>query len=89
MWAELGFFKDDYGVDVLDGEIFFVEEVGGVFEKLHAVGVFPLRIGVGKVGADVAESRCSEKGVAECVGDDVAVGVAGGAFVEGQMRCRR
>ena len=71
---------------MLDGKFFFVQQARGVFQKLHAVGIFPVRIGVGKVRADVAESSGTEKRIAERVGNYVAIGVAGGSFVKGQCK---
>jgi hypothetical protein len=83
--AEFGALKDDDGIDVFDGEMFFVEEFAGVLEEQKAVRALPFGIGVGKVGADVAKASGAKKGVAERVGYHVAVGMAYWAFVEGDF----
>jgi hypothetical protein len=82
MGAELGAFEDDDGVNMFDGEMFFVEEFAGVLEKLQAVGTLPLWIGVREMGADVSEARGTEQSVAKRVGYNVAIGMADGAFIE-------
>jgi hypothetical protein len=85
MGAQLGAFEDDHGIDVLDGKMFFVEKLTGVLEEEEAVGVLPLGIAVREVGADVPEASGAEKSVAKRVGKDVAIGMADGAFIEGDF----
>ena len=51
-------------------------------EEREAVGALPLRIGIGKVAADVAEAGGAENRVGGRVAGDVAVGVAERARVE-------
>src|SRR5258706_9075366 len=82
MRAELWLFGDDHCVQMRYMELFFSEKFARMFQKSQAGDVFPLRIGVRKMCADVAESRGAEQRVANCVGQRVAVGVSHWAFVK-------
>jgi hypothetical protein len=64
VWAEFRLFKDDDGVYVLDGKMFFIEEFAGVFEEDEAIGILPFGIGVWKMRPDIAESGGAEERVA-------------------------
>jgi hypothetical protein len=67
---------------MIDAEFSLVEKFARVLEEEKAVRAFPLGIGVWKVRADVAEASGAKKRIAKRVGEDVAIGVADGAFIE-------
>ena len=80
--TKLGAFADHHRIDVNDAETASFEQLAGVLEEKEAGRVLPLRICVREMRADVAEGGGTEKRVAECVAEDVSVGMADGAFVE-------
>src|SRR6476646_1395704 len=80
--TQLRLFQDDDGIDVLDGEVFFVEQFLGVLEKKKTVRAFPFWIGVRKMRADIAETSGAEHRVTERMRQNVAVGVSDGTFVK-------
>jgi hypothetical protein len=80
MRAELWFFQDNHGIDVLDMYALFVEKFLRVLQEFQAVGVFPPRIAVRKMSADVTERRCAEHSVTQGVSENVTIGMADGTF---------
>ena len=83
--TELWFFGDDNGIDVLDGEVFFVEKLAGVLEEEEAVGTLPFAIAIGKVGADIAKTSGAKERVAKGMREHIAIGMANGPFVKGEF----
>src|SRR5882762_6416039 len=82
MRAELWAFQNDDSVDMFNGEVFFVEKFARVLQEEKAICALPLGIGIGKMRADVSQTRRAQQRVAECVGHYVAVGMSHGALVE-------
>src|SRR5882672_12939718 len=82
MRAQLRFFGDDHCIHVRNLEPLFSEKFANALEKSQAGGVFPFRIGVREMCADVAESRGAKQRVANCVSQRVAVGVPHGSLVK-------
>src|SRR5262249_46997694 len=85
MRAELRLLGNHHGIDVLDREAFFVEQLSRVLQKHQAVRALPLRIGVREVCADVAESRGAKQRVAERVSEHVSIGMTHWAFFEREL----
>ena len=52
------------------------DDRGGALEQVEARRALPLRIGIGEVTADVAQSRGAENGIGDRVAGDVGVGMA-------------
>ena len=67
----------------------FGEQIADALQKSQAGRILPLRIGVRKMRADVAEPRGAQQRVADRMRERVAVGMAHGPFVEMGVRCRR
>src|SRR5580704_1846833 len=67
---------------MIDAEFPLVEKFARVLEEHEAIRAFPLWIGVGNVGADVAEAAGAEQRVAKRMSEHIAIGVADGAFIE-------
>ena len=82
MRAELRFFGDDYGIDVLDGKVAFVEQFFGVLEKIQAIRTLPFRISVRKMRADIAETRRTQKRVTDSVRERVSIRMSDRPFFE-------
>ena len=56
MRTELGFFRDHHGVDVLDREILFGQQLFCMLQKNQAVRAFPFRIRVRKMREALAKA---------------------------------
>ena len=54
MIGQLDFFEDDGGIDIDELEAGVAGQFLGVGEKMEAVAVFPLGVGIGEMHADVA-----------------------------------
>jgi hypothetical protein len=63
-----------------DTKMMFGEQIADMLQKSQAGRVFPSRIGVGKMRADVAQSRGAQERVAERVRQRIAIGVADWTF---------
>src|ERR1700680_1032935 len=82
MRAQLRLFGDDDCIHVRYAELVFGQQVAYAFQKSQARNIFPFRIGVRKMRADVAKPRSAEQRVADRVRQRVAVGVSHGSFVK-------
>src|SRR5579859_1421833 len=85
MRPELRLFGDDHGIYVLDGKLFIREQLFGVLQKEEAVRAFPLRVGVGKMRADVAEPCRTQQRIAKRVSEHVTVGMTHRALIKRQL----
>src|SRR5690348_1020010 len=56
-----------------------------MFQEEQAVRAFPLRIGVWKMRADIAESRCAQQRIAKRMREHVAIRMSYRSFVKGQF----
>jgi len=79
---KLGALEADRGVHIHNRVAGLLEEFSRVTKKQEAGSVAPLRGGIRKVPANVAQRRGAEQGVADGVRQRVAVRVAHGSFVE-------
>ena len=52
---------------------------------METLRIFPLRVAVRKMSANVAECGSAQQGVANCMGQGIAVGMADGTAVEGHF----
>jgi hypothetical protein len=68
-------FGQEGGVDIQDGGFFFFREAGGFFEEEGTGDIFPFRIGIWKVGSDIARAEGSENRVCESMKKDIGIGV--------------
>ena len=82
MRPELWFFEDNDGIHVLDLKFLFVEQLSCVLQENQTVRAFPFRIRVRKMSTNIADPRCAKKRVAQCVCQDVAVGMPNRSFIE-------
>jgi hypothetical protein len=73
---DFGLLSDDGGVHVDDLAVVESDLARGFVQEDHAGGVFPARIGIGKVRSDVAFAESAEDGVANSVHEDVGIGMA-------------
>ena len=71
--AIFGRSSDDRGVDVADFQPLCTHDGDGSSEQIDARRALPLRIGVGKMPADVARSRGAEDRIGHRVADRVGV----------------
>src|ERR1700693_1150479 len=65
VWTQFRPFENDHRIDMLDRECLIVQQARRVFQKLHAVGAFPLRIGIRKMRADIPTSCRAKKCLAK------------------------
>ncbi len=80
--AKLGLLGHDHAVNVADLEAEFVHQIAGMFEESEARSIFPVRVVVGKMLADVAEPGGAEQGITNRVRHRIAVRVPGQALVK-------
>ena len=74
--CQLRLLAHNRAVDVADHPTSVSEQSGRMAEQLQRIDAFPLRIGVGKMLADIAEAGGAEERIGDRVGDRVGVAVA-------------
>ena len=75
--------QDDGGIDIADPVAGIGRQFDRVLEKLQACGAFPGGIRVGKVHADIAQAKRSQKSIGDRVKKNVGVGMPGQAEIRG------
>ncbi len=80
--AKLGLLGHDHAVNVTDFEAELIHQIAGMFEEAEARSIFPVRVVVGKMLADVAEPGGAEQGITNRVRHRIAVRVPGQALVK-------
>ena len=84
MRRELRTLENDGRVDAGDAPAAAADDLDGAAEQVEPRRVLPLRIGIGKMLADVPGARRAEQRVGERVTEDVAVGMAERTALERQ-----
>jgi hypothetical protein len=72
---KLGGFSQQSGVDVEDGGFFCFGEAGGFSQEESTRDIFPLGVGIGKVGSDITGAEGTEDGVGQGMEKDIGIGV--------------
>jgi hypothetical protein len=72
---KLGGFGQQSGVDVEDGGFFCFGEAGGFSQEESTRDIFPLGVGIGKVGSDITGAEGTEDGVGESMKKNIGIGV--------------
>src|SRR5260370_42515072 len=80
MWAQLWPFGDHDGVEMHDAQVPLREQAPNMLEKAKAVRIFPLRIGVRKMRANITETRGAQKCVTDGVCQRVSIAMAHRTF---------
>ena len=84
-----GFLGDDDGINVRNAKLAFGEQFASALQKSQARHILPLRIGVRKMGADVAQPGGAEQSVADGMRQRVAVGMAHGPLVKRDLNAAK
>src|ERR1700674_2425698 len=82
MRAKLGSFENDHRVDMLDDQVFFVQQFFCVLQEKQAVGVFPPGIAVRKVRADIAQPCRAKQRIAKRMSEYVTIGMSCRTFIK-------
>ena len=72
---KLGGFGQQSGVDVEDGGFFCFGEAGGFSQEESTGDIFPLGVGIGKVGSDIARTEGSKNRIGQSVKKNIGIGV--------------
>jgi hypothetical protein len=85
MGGNFGPFSDEGGIDIEDGGPFFVSELLDFFKEDETAAAFPLGIGVREIVTDISLAHRSQKGIGNCVNEDIGIGVAIEALFKGDF----
>src|SRR5258708_15339808 len=85
MRAQLGLFSDDHGIDMLDREMFLIQQLSYMFQENQTVRALPLWIRVRKMRTDVAKPRLPQQRIANTMRNHIAIEVSHVSFVKMQL----
>ena len=85
MRAKFRFLGNDHRIDVRNAKMAFNEQLAHALQKSQACGILPLRVGVWKMRANVAQPRGTQERIANGMRQCIAVGMPYWALVEWEL----
>src|SRR6266849_9930803 len=85
MRPQLGLFRNDHRIDMLDREMFLVQQLLRMLQEEHAVRALPLWIGVRKMRPDIAKPRRTQQRIAHSMRQHIAIRMSYWSFVKRQL----
>src|SRR5258708_16641546 len=85
MWPDLWFRQNQSRIHIGHDESRAMDLFERFFHKNDRISALPFRVRRWEVAADIASSHGAQQCISQCMEQDIAVGVAGEAFVMGKL----